>query len=76
MKSALNLSFFLFTLLTFGNKSFSLTDYQIRKICRKEKRQLSCIKNLQEKRYFLQKGNLIEIPVIPYKGNQNLNFKF
>ncbi len=76
MKSALNLSFFLFTLLTFGNKSFSLTDYQIRKICRKEKRQLSCIKNLQEKRYFLQKGNLIEIPVIPYRGNQNLNFKF
>ena len=76
MKSALNLSFFLFTLLTFGNKSFSLTDYQIRKICSKEKRQLSCIKNLQEKRYFLQKGNLIEIPVIPYRGNQNLNFKF
>jgi len=76
MKSALNLSFFLFALLTFGNKSFSLTDYQIRKICRKEKRQLSCIKNLQEKRYFLQKGNLIEIPVIPYRGNQNLNFKF
>ena len=76
MKLALNLSFFLFALLTFGNKSFSLTDYQIRKICSKEKRQLSCIKNLQEKRYFLQKGRLIEIPVIPYKGNQNLNFKF
>ena len=66
MKLALNLSFFLFALLTFSNRSFSL----------KEKRQLSCIKNLQEKRYFLQKGRLIEIPVIPYKGNQNLNFKF
>ena len=71
MKLALNLSFFLFALLTFGNKSFSLTDYQIRKICNKEKRQLSCIKNLKEKRYFLQKGNKIEIPVIPYRGNQN-----
>ena len=69
MKLALNLSFFLFALLTFGNKSFSLSDYQIRKICSKEKRQLSCIKNLQKKRYFLQKGNLIEIPVLPYKGN-------
>ena len=76
MKLALNLSFFLFALLTFSNRSFSLNDYQIRKICSKEKRQLSCIKNLQEKRYFLQKGNLIEIPVIPYRSNQNLNFKF
>ncbi len=76
MKLPLYLSFFLFALLTFGNKSFSLTDYQIRKFCNKEKRKLSCIKHLQEKRYFLQKGNLIEIPVIPYRGNQNLNFKF
>ena len=76
MKLPLYLSFFLFALLTFGNKSFSLSDYQIRKICSKEKRQLSCIKNLQEKRYFLQKGNPIKIPVIPYGGNQKLNFKF
>jgi len=76
MKLALNLSFFLFALLTFSNRSFSLNDYQIRKICSKEKRQLSCIKNLQEQRYFLQKGNPIKIPVIPYEGNQKLNFKF
>jgi hypothetical protein len=76
MKLALNLSFFLFALLTFSNRSFSLNDYQIRKICSKEKRQLSCIKNLQEKRYFLQKGNPIKIPVIPYGGNKKLNFKF
>ena len=76
MKLALNLFLFLFALLTFGNKLLSLTDYQIRKICSKEKMQISCKKNLQEKRYFLQKGNLIEIPVIPYRGNQNLNFKF
>ena len=69
MKLALNLSFFLFALLTFSNRSFSLNDYQIRKICSKEKRELSCIKNLQEKRNFLKKGNLIEIPVLPYKGN-------
>ena len=76
MKLALNLSFFLFALLTFGNKSFAFSNYQIRRICSKEKKQLSCIKNLKEKRYFLQKGNLIKIPVIPYRGNQNLNFKF
>jgi len=76
MKLPLYLSFFLFALLTFGNKSFSLTDYQIRKICNKEKSKLSCIKHLQEKRYSLQKGNLIEIPVIPHRSNQSLNFKF
>jgi hypothetical protein len=67
MKSALNLSLFLFALFTFGNKSFSLTDYQIKKICKKEKREITCIRNLKERRYELQKGNLIEIPVIPYK---------
>ena len=67
MKSALNLSLFLFALLIFGNKSFSLTDYQIKKICKKEKRELTCIRNLKERRYELQKGNLIEIPVMPYR---------
>ena len=58
---------FLFVLLTFSNKSFSLTDYQIKKICKKEKKASNCIKNLQEKKSNLQKGNLIEIPVIPFK---------
>ena len=67
MKLILNLSLFLLALLTFGDSSLSLTDYQIKKICRKEKKELTCIKNLQEKRSNLQKGNLIEIPVIPYK---------
>ena len=67
MKSALNLSLFLFALFTFGNQSFSLTDYQIKKICKKEKREITCIRNLKERRYELQKGNLIEIPVMPYK---------
>ncbi len=67
MKLALNLSIFLFALVIFGDKSFSLTDFQIRKICKKEKRELACIKILKEKRINLQKGNLIEIPVIPYQ---------
>ena len=69
MKSALNLSLTLIALLTFNEKSFSLTNYQINKICKKEKRTSICIKNLQEKRNNLRKGKLIEIPVIPYKGN-------
>ena len=67
MKSALNLFFFLFIFFTFSDKSFSLTDYQIKKICKKEKIVFTCIKNLQEKRSKLQKGNPIEIPVLPYK---------
>ena len=72
MKLAFTLSLVLISLFTFSDKSFSLTDYQIKKICKKEKkglkeRELNCIKNLIEKRSNLQKGNLIEIPVLPFK---------
>ena len=67
MKLLLKLSLFLFSFYLLGEKSFSITDYQIKKICKKEKRQLACIKYLQEKRSNLQKGKLIEIPVTPYK---------
>ena len=68
MKLFLKLSLFLLVFFSLSNESFSLTDYQIKKICKKEKRVLSCIKDLQEKRSNLQKGNLIEIPVFPYKN--------
>ena len=67
MKLALNFLLFVFVLFVFGYKSLSLTDYQIKKICKKEKRELTCIKNLREKKSNLQEGNLIEIPVIPYE---------
>ena len=78
MKSALNLFLFLFlfSLILFGDKSYSLSNYKIKQICKREKKESICIKNLQEKRFNLNKGNLIEIPVIPYKGNFDLNFKF
>ena len=67
MKLALKISLFFFASLSFIDKAFSLTDYQIKKICKNEKSYLICIKNLEEKKSNLQKGNLIEIPVIPYK---------
>ena len=67
MKLRLNLSLFLLVFFSFSNESFSLTDYQIKRFCAKEKRVSLCIKNLQEKRSDLQKGKLIEIPVTPYK---------
>ena len=66
MKFAVNLTFSLFAFLMVSGKSFSLTNYKIKKICKKEQRELNCIKNLQEKRFNLQKGKKIEIPVIPY----------
>jgi len=67
MKLALNLSLFLFTLIILGDESFSISDYKIKKICRSEKNKLSCVNNLRKKRSDLEKGNLIEIPVKPYK---------
>ena len=67
MKFTLNLFIFLFSLFIFDDKLFSLTNYQIKKICKKERNELTCKKNLQEKKFNMQKGNLIEIPVIPYK---------
>ena len=67
MNLVLNFSLFLLAIFSFSNESFSLTNYEIKKFCAKDKRVFLCIKNLQEKRSDLQKGKLIEIPVIPYK---------
>ena len=69
MKFALNLFLFLFffALVILGDKSLSLSDYQIKKFCKKEKMESICIKKMKEKRSNLQKGNFIEIPVIPFK---------
>ena len=67
MKLVLNVFLFLFPLLFFSEKSYSLSDYKIKRICLKEKNKSACIKNLKEIRSNLQKGNLIEIPVIPFK---------
>ena len=67
MKISLKISLFFFASLSLFDKAFSLTDNQIKKICKDEKSYLICINNLEEKKSDLQKGNLIEIPVIPYK---------
>ncbi len=67
MKLFINLFLFLFTSVIFANKSFSLTDFRINSICKKKIEKASCIKILKEKRFNIKNGNLIEIPVIPYK---------
>ena len=67
MKLVLNFSMFLLAFFSLSNESFSLTDYQIKRFCEKEKRVSLCIKNLKEKRSELHQGKPIEIPVRPYK---------
>ena len=67
MKLLFNIAILLLAFFSLSNESFSLTDYQIKRFCAKEKRVSLCIKNLQEKRSDLQEGKLIEIPVKPYK---------
>ena len=64
---SLNLFLILFGLTTFANKSLSLTNYKIQKLCEGAKKKSTCIKNLKEKKSNLEKVKLIEIPVIPYK---------
>ncbi len=67
MKLVLKLTFFLFALVSLSQESHSLTNYQIKKICKKEIKEFTCIKNLLKKKSDLQKGKYIEIKVIPYK---------
>ena len=67
MNLTLRLFLIFFTLVIFSDEAFPLTDYKIKKICRRQKKESICIKNLKEKRFNLNKGNLIEIPVIKYK---------
>ena len=67
MKLVLNFSMFLFAFFSFNNESLSLTNYQIKRFCEKEKRVYLCIKNLRDKRSDLQEGKLIEIPVRTYQ---------
>ena len=63
MKRILTYLFFLF----YGLSAYSITNNEINKICKKEVNEILCIKRLKRNRFMLNKGNPIEIPVIPYK---------
>ena len=67
MKIFLNIFFIFLTLFIYEAKVFALSDYQIREFCKNKRRRTSCIKDLQNKKINLLKGNRIEIPVIPFK---------
>ena len=53
--------------LFYSLNAFSITNNEIYKICQKEVNKISCVKRLKLNRSMLDKGNPIEIPVIPYK---------
>ena len=67
MKLILKLSLFIVALLIFSDESISLSNYEIKRICKNERKKLTCMKNLKEKNSNLQKGDVIEIPVIPLR---------
>ncbi len=67
MKFLLNLFIVLLGFFSYSNELLSLTDFQIKRFCSKEKKISLCIKKLESKRSDLQKGKPIEIPVKPYK---------
>ena len=69
MKTIMLLTTYLlfFPILFSFNKAFALTDYQIKVICKEERKKSICIKKLKIKKLNLKNGKKIEIPVIPYK---------
>ena len=58
---------FFFTLILYGNKAYSIPNYQIKEMCQNKPRRSSCIKNLKFKKSNLLQGKQIEIPVVPFK---------
>ena len=54
-------------ILSFSINAFSITNSEINKLCQKERNKFLCVKRLKVNRLKLKEGNLIEIPVIPYR---------
>ena len=66
MKLFFNPFLFFLIVFLFENSAYSLSEYQIRKICQNKSKKSTCIKNLKLKKLNLLQGNKIEIPVIPF----------
>ena len=65
-KSMLKIFTYIF-FLTFTLNAFSISNNEINKICQKEINKFLCVKRLKINRFKLNRGNPIEIPVIPYE---------
>ena len=51
----------------FTNEGLTLTNNEIIKFCKNSRKKQDCIIKIKIKRYNLNRGKPIEIPVIPYK---------
>ena len=67
MKLFFNPLLILLALFLFVNSAYSLSNYEITKMCQKKSRRSTCIKNLKLRKLNLLRGNQIKIPVIPYR---------
>ena len=67
MKFLFNIPLYLLVLFSSEISAYALSDNQIKEICQKKSRSLTCIKNLKIKKLNLLERNRIEIPVIPFK---------
>ncbi len=67
MNFLFNVFILFLSILILDNKSHALSDNQIKEICQKNRKRLTCIKSLKFKRSELKNGNRIEIPVIPFR---------
>ena len=54
--------------LVLSLETYSISNYQIFKICTNKRKEKACIKRLKLNRELLFKGKPIEIPVYPYKS--------
>jgi len=67
MKYLLFTILFLLAIFINDKKLSAMTDYEIIKICKNERKKRNCIANLKERNINLLKGKRIKIPVIKYK---------
>ena len=67
MKLFLNSILYLLVLFSFENIAYSLSENEIKEICKKKQKRLICLNNLKSKKLNLLEGKRIEIPVIPFK---------
>ena len=66
-KSFFKTLFYLLILFSFENSAYSLSDNQIKEICKNKPKPFTCMKDLKFKKLNLFQGNRIEIPVLPFK---------
>ena len=68
MKLSMKLFSFILLSLVFAIEAYSISNYQIFRICTKKRREKACIKRLKLNRDLIYKGKPIEVPVYPYKS--------